>query len=157
MRRLALTIALGGTLAGLVCAQPVRSPRPWWASDISKTANLSDAQQKQILDIQHDFRVPMVQARRAVNKADADVAAAFNEEPVDQAKANDAINRLAAAHAELTRTLSQFELKLRTVLTAEQWQSIQQGRPWPARPGGRHRGQNPTPGSAPRTTTTNQK
>jgi Spy/CpxP family protein refolding chaperone len=95
----------------------------------------------------------MRDVQQAVNKADADVAAAFNEEPVDQAKANDAINRFASARAELTRTMSQFELKLRTLLTAQQWQDMQRPRPWPDRPGGRRRG---PPPRATSTATTNQ-
>src|SRR5580658_4832937 len=117
-----------------------RGPRPWWDGDLSKNANLSEAQQKQVLQIRGDFRPKMREVQQAVNKADAEVTAAFNEEPVDQAKANDAINRLAAANAEATRTVSQFSLKLRTVLTAQQWQEMQHPRPWPDRPGGRRRG-----------------
>ena len=95
----------------------------------------------------------MREVQQAVNKADAEVAAAFNEEPVDQAKANDAINRLADAHREANRTVSQFSLKLRTVLTAQQWQEMQHPRPWPDRPGGRRRGQPPRTTS---TSTTSQ-
>lgn len=134
-----------------------RGARPWWDGDLSKNANLSEAQQKQVLQIRGDFRPNMREVQQAVNKADADVAAAFNEEPVDQAKANDAINRLAAARAEATRTVSQFSLKLRTVLTAQQWQEMQHPQPWPGRsgrPGGRRRG----PATrATSTSTTNQK
>jgi Spy/CpxP family protein refolding chaperone len=131
-----------------------RGPRPWWDGDLSKNANLSEAQQKQVLQIRGDFRPHMTEVQQAVNRADADLAAAFNEEPVDQAKANEAINRLAAARGEATRTVSQFSLKLRTVLTAEQWQEMQHPRPWPDRPGGRRRG---PPTRATSTTTTNQK
>jgi Spy/CpxP family protein refolding chaperone len=134
-----------------------RGPRPWWDGDLSKNANLSEAQQKQVLQIRGDFRPRMREVQQAVNKADADLAAAFNEEPVDQAKANDAINRLAAARSEATRTVSQFSLKLRTVLTAQQWQEMQHPGPWldrPDRPGGRRRGPPPRSTS---TSTTNQK
>jgi len=131
-----------------------RGPRPWWDGDLSKNANLSEAQQKQVLQIRGDFRPRMREVQQAVNKADAELAAAFNEEPVDQGKANDAINRLAAARAEATRTVSQCSLKLRTVLTAQQWQEMQHPRAWPDRPGGRRRGQPPRATS---TSTTNQK
>src|ERR1700692_3879234 len=47
------------------------------------------------------------------------------EELGDQAKANEAINRLVTARAELTRAISQFSLKVRTVLTAQQWLEMQ--------------------------------
>jgi Spy/CpxP family protein refolding chaperone len=135
-----------------------RGPRQWWDGDLSKNANLSEAQQKQILQFRREFRPRMMEVQQAVNKADAEVAAAFNEEPVDQSKANDAINRLAAARGELTRAVSQFSLKLRTVLTAQQWQEMQRPRPWPDRldrPGVRRRG--PTTGTQPSTTTNQQK
>jgi Spy/CpxP family protein refolding chaperone len=134
-----------------------RGPRPWWDGDLSKNANLSEAQQKQVLQIRGDFRPRMREVQQAVNKADADVAAAFNEEPVDQAKANDAINRLAAARFEATKTVSQFSLRLRTVLTAQQWQEMQHPGLWldrSNRPGGRRRG---PPPRATSTSPTNQK
>jgi Spy/CpxP family protein refolding chaperone len=130
--------------------------RPWWDGDLSKNANLSEAQQNQILQIRKEFRPHMREVQGAVMKADAELAAAFNEEPVDQAKANDAINRLAAARAEATRTVSQFSLKLRTVLTAQQWQDMQRAHPWPDRPGGRRRG-TATPTTNPSATTNQQK
>jgi Spy/CpxP family protein refolding chaperone len=130
-----------------------RGPRPWWDGDLSKNANLSEAQQKQVLQIRGEFRPRMREVQQAVDKADADVAAAFNEEPVDQAKANDAINRLASARAEATRAVSQFSLKLRTVLTAEQWQEMQH--PRLDRPGGRRRG--PSPRNTSTSTATQQK
>lgn len=144
MRKLWIIVALAGTLL----AQPPRGPRPWWDSDIAKNANLSDAQQKQIRQIQHDYRGQMLQARQAVDKANADVEAVFNEEPVDQTKANIAIEKLAAAHADLTRTVSQLDLKLRAVLTADQWQAMRHARA--DRPSMRRHGQSTTP-----TTTTN--
>jgi Spy/CpxP family protein refolding chaperone len=131
---------------------PGRGPRPWWDSEVAKNANLSEAQQKQIAQTQHEFRPRMREVQRAVNQADAEVAAAFNEEPVDQAKANEAINKLATAHAELTKAVSQLELKLRTILTAQQWQEMRHPRPWPDRAGPRRR--SPTSTSP---ATTNQK
>ncbi len=144
MRKLLIIVSLAGSLL----AQPPRGPRPWWDSDIAKNANLSDVQEKQIRQMQHDYRGQMLQARQAVDKANADLAAVFNEDPVDQTKANDAINRLAAAHADLTRTVSQFSLKVRSVLTAEQWQAMQHGRP--DRPNLRRRGgQTTTPTTQP--------
>ena len=151
---------MGKLLAGItlccaiLCAQPPRGPRPWWDGDVSKNANLSDAQQKQVAQIMREFRPRMMETRRAANKADADVAAAFNEEPVDQTKAAAAIERLANANAEVTRTVSQLDLKLRTILTAQQWQAMNlHPRPWPDRPGPRRRG---PPSTATSTTTTTQ-
>jgi Spy/CpxP family protein refolding chaperone len=138
----------------LLCAQPPRGPRPWWDSELTKELNLSDAQTKQIRQTQQDFRSRMFELRAAVNKAEADLQSAFDEDPVDQNKANESINRLAAAHSELTKAVSQMDLKLRTILTAQQWQDLKQRQR--SRPD--HRGPNrrgPTSGSTP--TVTQQK
>ena len=153
--RLAKTLTFGALLIASLTAplmgQPPRGPRPWWDAEIAKNANLSDAQQKQFVQITHDYRPRMREVQEGVRKADAEVAAAFNEEPVDQAKANAAIEKLAAARAELTRAVSQLDLKLRTVLTAQQWQEMNRHqRNWPQdRPGPRRRG----PGATTSTTT----
>ena len=40
-------------------------------------------------------------------------------------RANDAIEHLATARGELTRTISQMTLRRRTILTDEQWQELQ--------------------------------
>lgn len=125
-------------LAAWVAAQPPRRDlRPWWDGGLAKNVNLSDTQMKQLLQIRDDYRPRLKEARAAVNQAERDMDAVFNEDPVDQAKAADAISRLAAAHAEATRAVSEMELKLRMVLTPQQWQDLKQRqRGWP---GGRGR------------------
>jgi len=127
--------------ASALLAQPPRGPRPWWDKAVAKELNLTDAQTKQMTQVQQDFRPRMSNVRDEVNKAEAGVDAAFNEDPVDQAKAEDAINRLAAARGELTKAVSEMDLKLRMILTPQQWQQLKQtGRgPWPG-PGARHHG-----------------
>ncbi|HUA82927.1 MAG TPA: periplasmic heavy metal sensor [Bryobacteraceae bacterium] len=135
---------------GLLVAQPPpRDLPPWWEAGLTKDLNLSDAQTKQLLQIRDEFRPRMREARAAVTQAERDVDAAFNEDPVDQAKATVAINRLAAARAEATRAVSEMDLKFRMILTAQQWQNLKQRqRGWP---GGRGRR------GPPHVPTTNQK
>ena len=120
-----------------------RGPRPWWDSDVSRDLNLSDAQTKQIQGTVQEYRGRMMDVRGAVYKAESDVEAAFNEDPVDPVKANDAINRLASARGELTKAVSQMDLKLRTILTAQQWQELQKRQ---RRPGPNMRRRGPGPG-----------
>ncbi len=134
----------------LLSAQPDRGPKPglraggpkpWWDGEIARDLNLSDGQMKQIRETRKEFRPRMQEVRDSVNKAEADLDAALNEDPVDQAKANEAINRLAAARDDMFKTVSRMELKMRMVLTAQQWQTLKakQRRPWPGGPGpGRH-------------------
>ena len=124
----------------LLCAQPPRGPRPWWDAEVAKDLNLNDAQTKQIGQTMKDFRQRMFDLRAEVNKAESAVQAAFNQDPVDQVKANEAINQLAAARGEMTKAVSQMDLKLRMILTADQWQKLQQKQHRPDRPGMRRRG-----------------
>ncbi len=63
--------------------------------------------------------------REAVQRADSDLQIALDQSPLDQRKANEAIEHLATARGELTRTISQMTLRLRTILTNEQWQELQ--------------------------------
>ena len=130
-----------------------RSARgPWWDGPLAQDLKLTDAQQKQIRQAVKDFRPRTFEIVTAVNKAEAEVQAAFNEDPVDQKKANEAIERLVAARSDLFRINSQRDLKLRSLLTAQQWQDLQkqerQRRPpfGPDYPGRGKRGPAPTGG-----------
>jgi len=121
-----LLCILGGTL---IFAQNLRRPLAWWDSPLVNSLDLTDAQTRQIRSTVADYRDKLRDLRAAVNKADNDLESIFNEDPVDQRKANDAIDALVSARGELTRTLSQMDLKLRLVLTPEQWQMLRsQGR-----------------------------
>lgn len=136
MLRLAITVLVPAALL----AQPPqpRGPRPWWDKEVAKELNLTDAQKQQMTQIRQDFTPRMASMRDEVNKAEAAVDAAFNEDPVDQNKASEAISQLAAARGELTKAVSQMELKLRMTLTAQQWQQLN------------HRGRGQWPGAGPR-------
>ncbi len=135
----------------LLCAQPPMRPRPWWDSEVSRELNLSDAQIKQIRQTQKEFRPRMRELMDEVNKSEAALDALFNEETVDQAKANEEINHLAAARAEVTKAVSQLDLKLRMILTAQQWKDLKEkeGRPWPGRGQGGPRRGGPRGGTGP--------
>jgi len=121
---------------------------PWWNTPIVNTMNLSEAQMKQIHDVVAGHRERLRDIYGAVNKAEADLKAVFNQDPVDQRKGRQAVDALANARGDLTRELSMMSLELRTVLTAQQWEDLQNKQPGR---GGRRRG-NPAPtGSGPRT------
>jgi Spy/CpxP family protein refolding chaperone len=111
---------------------------------VARDLNLTDAQNQQIRATVQEYRGRMSELREAVNTAEGALEAAFNEDPVDQRKANDAIDRLVGARGELTKAVSQMDLKLRTILTVQQWQELQQRqRRRPGFPGGPRR----TPGA----------
>jgi Spy/CpxP family protein refolding chaperone len=127
-------------IAPLASAQAPRFA--WWESPIVNKLDLSDAQTRQITATVSDYREKLREQRAAVNRAETGLESAFNEDPVDQKKANDAIDQLANARTELFRTTSQMDLKLRNVLTAQQWQELRSQQARGLRPAGR-RGRGP--------------
>ena len=127
MRRYILLALL---LSGSLCAQMPKSLYAWWSKPvIAKQLNLTNVQRQQIRATVMQYRPHLIDVRAEVNKAELDLQAQFDHDPVDQAKANQAIERLIAARTDLTRTLSQMSLKLRTVLTDQQWRDLQRLRP----------------------------
>ena len=123
------SIVLAVLLAASLCAQMPKGFYAWWSSPIAKDLNLSPAQRQKIHTTVVQFRPHLIDVRADVAKAEIDLEAQFNHDPVDQAKANAAINHLIAARSDLTRTLSQMSLALRLVLTEEQWTELQRRRP----------------------------
>ena len=66
---------------------------------------------------------------RQGSRAEQNLEDQFNSDPVDQTKTNQAIEQLIAARTDLTRSLTELSLKLRVLLTAQQWQQLQRLRP----------------------------
>lgn len=127
MRRYLLIALL---LSGSLFAQMPKSLYAWWSKPvIAKQLNLTNVQRQQIRSTVIQYRPRLIDIRAEVNKAEIDLQAQFDHDPVDQAQANQAIERLIAARTDLTRTLSQMSLKLRSVLTEQQWRDLQRLRP----------------------------
>lgn len=127
MRR-SLIIAL--LFAASLPAQMPRGIYAWWSRpQIARDLNLTPAQREQIRGTVQQYRPHLLSVRLAVNQAELALADQFNRNPVDAAKTNEAIERLVDARSDLTRTLTQLSLKLRLVLTEQQWQELQRRRP----------------------------
>jgi Spy/CpxP family protein refolding chaperone len=121
----ALAIAIPAMLAAQG-SRGLRAPRDWWDNPMADGLNLNDAQRKQIQTTVREFRDRLVDARAAVLKAEGDLDDVFNSDGnVDQRHANEAIDRLAASRADLTKVVSQMTLRMRGVLTTQQWQELQ--------------------------------
>jgi Spy/CpxP family protein refolding chaperone len=113
----------------------------WWEGKLAKDLNLTEVQQKQITAIRRDSALKLFDLREAVVKAEGELKITFDDSPVDQNKSNIAIEHLTAARSELFRATSQMDLKIRTVLTDDQWQELKKrerrgGPGGPGRPGG---------------------
>src|SRR5579862_8343894 len=83
----------------------------WWDNPVANGLNLSDAQNKQIHSIVAEFRSRLIDLRANEEKAQGDFQDIFNDAPADQRRANEAIDRLSSARAEMTKTISQMSLK----------------------------------------------
>jgi Spy/CpxP family protein refolding chaperone len=98
---------------------------PWWDSPIVSGLDLSDTQRTQIRSVIHEYRGRMMEVRGAVQKAENDLDAVFNEDTVDQRRGSEAIDRLTKARADMTKSVSEMSLRMRAVLTSQQWQELQ--------------------------------
>jgi Spy/CpxP family protein refolding chaperone len=117
-------------LGSSLFAQMPKGIYAWWSRpQIARDLNLSAAQRAQIRATVQQFRPHLLNVRAAVNQAEEALADQFNRNPVDPGKTNEAIERLVDARSDLTRTLTQLSLKLRLVLTEEQWQELPRRRP----------------------------
>jgi Spy/CpxP family protein refolding chaperone len=156
MLKIAIPLAV---LAGALMAQPPRPPvatQYWWDNKIAvNSLNLSETQTNQLKSIQASYVSRLKDLRAAVNKAESDLQDVFNQAPSDELKAEAVIDQYANARENLTRALSKLSLQMRNVLTADQWQELQDRQAGRARPGrgGSRRGTGPTSsaptGSAP--------
>ena len=98
---------------------------PWWDSPIVSGLDLSDAQRTEIRSLVREYRGRMMEVRDAVRKAETGLDAVFNEDTVDQLRGAEAIDRLSKARADMTKSVSEMSLRMRAVLTAQQWQELQ--------------------------------
>ena len=72
-----------------------------------------------------EYRGRMMEIRGAVQKAESDLDQVFNEDTVDQRRGSEAIDRLTKARADMTKSVSEMSLRMRAVLTSQQWQELQ--------------------------------
>ncbi len=132
-------IALLVTVGSLSLLAQAPGMFPWWDSPIARDLNLSEEQNQKIRSTVRETRGNLIQLRANLETAEADMGDLMNDDPVDPAKANEAIERVIQARSELARSVSQMSLKLRLILTAKQWQDLQKRQPQMpgmGRPGG---------------------
>lgn len=112
---------------GVLSAQaPPTGFFPWWDGPVVNNLNLSDAQRAEIRSVIREYRSRMLESRDAVQKAETDLDAVFNEDTVDQRRGAEAIDRLTKARADMTKSVSELSLRMRSILTPQQWQELRQ-------------------------------
>jgi Spy/CpxP family protein refolding chaperone len=112
-------------------AQQPRNFFAWWSSPVVKDMNLSADQTHQIQTIVREYRTKLIDQRAAVEKAEVELEDCYNDDAFDLRRSSDAMERLITARGELTRNLTQMSLRLRALLTADQYRELQKRRPRP--------------------------
>jgi Spy/CpxP family protein refolding chaperone len=119
-------------VTGSLFAQMPKGIYAWWnRPEIARNLNLTPTQREQIRAVVQQYRPHLLNVRSEVDQAEQALAEQFDRNPVNAAKTNEAIERLVDARSDLTRTLTQLSLKLRLVLTEQQWEELQRRRPGP--------------------------
>ena len=125
-----LVVILFALSVPLLAQQP-RNFFAWWSSPVVKDMNLSADQTRQIQTIVREYRTKLIDQRAAVEKAEVELEDCYNDDAFDLRRSSDAMERLITARGELTRNLTQMSLRLRSLLTAEQYRELQKRRPRP--------------------------
>jgi Spy/CpxP family protein refolding chaperone len=102
---------------------------PWWDSPLARNIGLGDEQMRQVRAVVRESRGHLMELRSAVQNAEVELSDELSADPVDNRRASQAIEKVVNARAELTRTLAQMSLKLRLVLTPDQWKQLEKIRP----------------------------
>jgi Spy/CpxP family protein refolding chaperone len=140
---------LFGSLIAVAQSQPQRPPRPpvaWWDNPVANGLELTEAQKTRVDRIRKDSTDRVILKRDAVDRAEREldaVFAAFNGTKADWDRAKLAIDALAQARGDLTKEMSIVMLKMRAVLTIDQWKMLEsraQSAPGRDRDKGRGRG-----------------
>ncbi len=126
MKRLVVTLFV---LTVPLLAQQPRNFFAWWSSPVVKDMNLSAEQTRQIQTIVREYRTKLIDQRAAVEKAEVELEECYNDDAFDLRRATDAMERLITARGDLTRNLTQMSLRLRALLTADQYRELQKRRP----------------------------
>ncbi len=97
----------------------------WWDRPIARNLNLTPEQTKQVQATVREYRDRLIEQRAAVLKAEANLRDLMDEEQVNEGRTREAIDKVVAARGELMRSVSLMALRMRTVLTPDQWQRVQ--------------------------------
>ncbi len=123
-----------GILAAAALSAQVPGMFAWWDSPIVKDLKLSEEQNRKVREAVRESRERIIHLRASTEAAEANLGDLMNDDTVDTRKANEAIEKVVTARAELMRAVSQMSLKLRQILTSAQWQELQRRQPRGPRP-----------------------
>ena len=120
----------------------------WWKRpEVVQRLNLTPDQVKRMDDIFQQSRLKLIDLHANVQKQEVMLEPMLSANPVDTAKAQAQIDKVADARAELEKANARMLLSIRAVLTPDQWTKLTEQH----RTGGRFGGPGPVtaPGGAP--------
>jgi Spy/CpxP family protein refolding chaperone len=123
MKNLLIVIVLCGGMALPGQAQN-RANFAWWNSPVVSDLNLSDSQRHQIREIVSSYRSKLIDARANMQKAHGDLQDVLNADHIDMDHADAVVKKLSAAQAQSTQVFTEMSVRLRAVLTLDQWREL---------------------------------
>jgi Spy/CpxP family protein refolding chaperone len=126
LRAIILLLAWG--LAILAQSGPPARPRPpvaWWENPVANGLTLSESQKDRINKIIREHRDRLTTERMEVERAERDLESVFDAEAVDFQRGKVVTDQLLKARGELTHEMVRMTLRLRAVLTPDQWRTLQ--------------------------------
>ena len=123
-------IFMAFVLSASLFAQMPQALYPWWSNKpVVQQLDLTPAQIHDLRAVVSGAQPHLLEVRAKVLRAERNLEDQFNSDPVDQAKTNQALEQLIVARADLTRSLTELSLKLRVLLSMQQWRELQRLRP----------------------------
>jgi Spy/CpxP family protein refolding chaperone len=108
-----------------------------WVTVWTAAWGLMADQQKKIEDLFTQSRVQLIDLHSALEKQQVLLEPVLDANPVDQAKAISAIDKIANTRADLEKANAKMLLSIRGVLTPDQWTKLQAQHEHPRGPGGK--------------------
>lgn len=99
---------------------------PMGLSRLMTEVGVSESQMKQIHDIHQANRHALVDLRAELEKSEGDFQAYLNQPQIDVAQAERLVDRALEARNRLAKNTTMMMLRMRQVLTAEQWRKLRE-------------------------------
>jgi Spy/CpxP family protein refolding chaperone len=125
IRRMLQAVVVVGVVFALLPVAHAQPPVAWWENPVAYGLTLSDAQWSRVNHILGEYRERLTLERQEAERAEREFESAINAETVDYQRGRIAIDQLVKARSVFTQDVSQMTLRLRAVLTADQWRSLQ--------------------------------
>jgi Spy/CpxP family protein refolding chaperone len=126
-----MAMAAGGAMilaAALASAQPMGVPmgRWWERPKVAEQIGLTQEQTQKLEAVTLDEAKAMVDLKGAVQKAEIDLRAAADLEPFQPEKVRDAFRVVQQARTRLETQRFEMLLKVRGILSADQWHKLRE-------------------------------